>query len=411
MPFVRHLRRMIVAAIAMVGAAGGLNLLIDPYGLFGTPPIGGLSAKKSEAYRHARLAKQQRAVRLQPATVLIGNSRVDVGLDPASPAWPEAMLPVANMGIPGEGVDGSLASLRHALAETPAKTIFLGLDFTDFLLRPAEGSGSDGDRGGGTVAPESLARHLPAALISTSALADSLLTVIDQRRPYATAMTDAGFNPMDDHTAIVRRAGHFALAEKKNRENLAKLLERPPSVFRPDGSPGLPLQQLETLLAAASARGVRVIAFVHPFHAEFLQSIRISGRADAYHAWKGAVAARFWRVARPGWALWDFGVYAPETVEPFPPADDRRAKLRYWWEPGHYKAALGERLLAQMLSGAPGPGVALEPGILRSHLARQEALARRYADANPAIGAYLAALCRPGRCQPPASPPRLSLKR
>lgn len=403
MPFTTNLRRILLTAAALVLLAGAVNLAIDPYGLFGTPSLPGINAKKSEAYNHVRLAKQQRLLRLQPATILIGNSRVDVGLDPESRLWPAGMRPVANIGVPGEGPEGSLASLRLALRETPANTIFLGLDFTDFLsLAPAD----DPD----AAQPEALAPNLPAVLFSTSALVDSLLTVIDQSRPYATAMTAAGFNPMADHEAIIAREGHFALAGKKNRENLERLLGRPASVFQADGTPGAPLQQLAALLAEASAAGVRVIAFIYPFHAEFLQSIALSGRGPAFAAWKRAVAARFWPVALPGWALWDFGVYVPETAEPFPPAGDRLARMRYWWEPGHFKAALGKRMLAQMLTGARGPGNALKPGMIDHHLAVQERLARRYAKNNPAIYAYLRGLCPPGACQDALSTPRLSLK-
>jgi hypothetical protein len=402
-PFAANLRWMLLAAAALVLLAGAVNLAIDPYGLFGAPAIPGVNAKKSEAYNHVRLAKQQRLLRLQPATLLIGNSRVDVGLDPESPLWPVRMQPVVNMGVPGEGLEGSLASLRLALRETPATTIFLGLDFTDFLsLAPSD----DPD----AAQPDALAPTIPAVLFSTSALADSLLTVIDQSRPYATAMTAAGFNPMADHEAIIAREGHFALADKKNRENLARLLARSASVFHADGHPGAPLQQLAALLAEAATARIRVIAIIYPFHAEFLQSIALSGRGPAFAAWKRAVAARFWPVALPGWALWDFGVYGPETVEPFPPEGDRQARMRYWWEPGHFKAAFGERMLAQVLTGAPGPGIALKPGMIDRHLAIQEARARRYAERNPAVHAYLRGLCPPGACQDTPATPRLSLK-
>lgn len=404
MPFAAYLRRMLLAAAALILSAGAVNLAIDPYGLFGSPVVPGINLKKSEAYNHVRLAKQQRLLRRQPATVLIGNSRVDVGLDPESPLWPAAMRPVANMGVPGEGLEGSLASLRQALAETPATTILLGLDFTDFLTLVPSAKLAAGQ-------PEPLTPNLPAVLLSTSALADSLLTVLDQSRPYATAMTAAGFNPMADHEAIIAREGHFALADKKNRENLVRLLARSATVFHADGTPGVPLQQLEVLLAEASAAGKRVIAVIYPFHAELLQSIAISGRGPAYAAWKRAVAARFWPVALPGWALWDFGVYAPETTEPFPAAGDRQARMRFWWEPGHFKAALGERMLEQVLTGAPGPGVALKPGMLAHHLDSEEASARRYARNTPAVLAYLKSLCPPGACpNVPPRPPRLSLK-
>lgn len=402
MPFAAYLRRFLLTAAFGVLAAAGFSALIDPYSVTGAPDIAGLNAKKTESYRHARLAKEARARRLAPATVLIGNSRVDVGLDPESAYWPEDMRPAANLGIPGEGVEGSLASLRFALAEIGARTIVLGLDFTDFLAlqRGAEPENQ----------PPAPAAHLTRTLLSTTALADSILTIADQRRPFATAMTQAGFNPMADHDAIIAREGHFALAGKKNRDNLARLAARAPSARHPDGRPGAPLGTLEILLAEASDAGIRLIAYIHPFHAEFLQSIELSGRGPGYREWKLSVSALFARYARPGWRLWDFGVHAPETIEPFPPAGDRQVRLRFWWEPGHYKAALGEVLLARMLAGRSGFGAELRPDTIGPHLAEQERLARAFAKNHPQLRRYLRSLCPPDACRHAPMEPQLTLK-
>lgn len=389
-----YIRRMVLAAAAFVLCMAAFNALIDPYGLFGLAEVQGLNAKKAYAHNHTRLAKESRAERLQPRTVVIGNSRVDVGFDPLSAEWPADMRPVANLGIPGDGIDGGLASLRFVLRETQATTIVLGLDFTDFLWRSRMGASNS--------ASESIWQSAPQTLLSLKASADSVLTVLAQQDPLSTAMTGNGFNPMRDHTAIVAREGHFALAEQKNRRNLEGLLARPATVFYPDGRLGEPMRQLEQLLAEAAKRKVRVVAFVYPFHAEFLQLIDLTGRGAGYRHWKQAVAGIFnahaSAQAHLDWALWDFGVYAGPTMEPIPAKGDHRGRMHWWWEPGHYKAALGDLMLRRMFGQGADFGIALHPETTVPHLNQQAALASQFRAGNRQTIRNLLDLCPAGAC-------------
>ena len=398
-----YVKQFIVIAALMVLLAGALNLAIDHYGLFGSTEITGVNAKKPAAYTHTRLAKEARTRRLRPVTVLAGNSRVDVGFNPESTAWPAGMRPVVNLGVPGEGVEGSIASLRFALAHTPAKTILVGLDFTDFIAL---------DRGGGADVPQSARtwEFLPETMLSTSAIADSLWTVTAQADPFSPAMTAAGFNPMADHTAIIAREGHFALADQKNRDNLHRLVSRSLSIYHPDGTLGAPLRQWQMFLEEASATGINVVAVIYPLHADFLQSIVLSGRDGAYRQWKQTAAELFFRHANPGWALWDFGVFAAETEEEIPARGDRTSRMQFWWEPGHFKAALGDVVLGQIFGYSDGFGVQLTADTIGDHLDRQQRLAGRYAVQRRHRLWYLYGLCPAGACERPPDTPRITLK-
>ncbi|MGY9054778.1 MAG: hypothetical protein ACKVGZ_04085, partial [Alphaproteobacteria bacterium] len=92
----QYLRTFAILAGLFVLGAGGLNAVVDPYGLYGWVELSGFNAKKAYAHNHTRLAKQARAERIGAKTVIIGNSRVDVGLDPSSSAWPQNDRPVIN---------------------------------------------------------------------------------------------------------------------------------------------------------------------------------------------------------------------------------------------------------------------------------------------------------------------------
>ena len=68
---------LVVLALLVVG----LNLLVDPYDVFGTPRLAHISMLKPGAKNHALLAKTYQEARAHPVTVLIGSSSTHIGID------------------------------------------------------------------------------------------------------------------------------------------------------------------------------------------------------------------------------------------------------------------------------------------------------------------------------------------
>src|SRR6185503_14067163 len=77
--------------------------------------------------------------RISPATVLLGNSRVEVGLDPESPIVPDPFVPVFNAAEAGRDLFTAGRLLQEAIARGRLKQVVVGLDFPDFLERPDNG--------------------------------------------------------------------------------------------------------------------------------------------------------------------------------------------------------------------------------------------------------------------------------
>jgi hypothetical protein len=392
----QYLRTFAILAGLFVLGAGGLNAVVDPYGLYGWVELSGFNAKKAYAYNHTRLAKQARAERIRAKTVIIGNSRVDVGLDPSSSAWPQNDRPVINLGVPGDGVEGLAASFGYAAHSVRADTVFVGLDFTDFLVQ-SMGPMPDAE-------PGQRWRMVPQTTFSTSAVLDSIQTVLAQSNRLSPAMTSNGFNLMIDHQAIVAQEGHFALGHQKIAKNMAMLAGRATSVLIVDGALSEPLKMLARIMESAAKDDVQTVFFIYPLHAQFLQSIALSGRWIEYEEWKRQVLS-LWlssKTTAPGWqtALWDFGVLTNATEEAFPQPGDTRTQMQWWWEPGHFKAALGEQLLVQMLNQGEGFGVRLSSTGIETLLEHQRIRLADYTARHPAIIANLLALCPPNACTP-----------
>jgi hypothetical protein len=52
--------------------------------------------------------------------------------------------------------------------------------------------------------------------------------------------------------------------------------------------------------------------------------------------------------------LWDFSGFSDYSIEAIPAAGDKSTPVRWYWEAGHFKKALGDVILEEVLSAAGG---------------------------------------------------------
>ena len=110
------------------------------------------------------------------------------------------------------------------------------------------------------------------------------------------------------------------------------------------------------------AHHIHLILFIHPYHADYLDMLHEVGLWESFEDWKRSLVKVIETAAqaRPGDVqLFDFAGYNEFTTERVPPPGDRRTVMRWYWEAGHYKPALGSEMLDTMLGRASRFGVAL----------------------------------------------------
>src|SRR5919108_2795123 len=117
---------------ALTCLAVALGVAVDPYRMYATPTVPGWTALKPRINNQTGIAKTYQLERVRPATLLLGNSRVEIGFDPESPSWPATAYPIFNAAVAGGDLGTSLLMLRDADAVRALDTIMLGLDFLDF---------------------------------------------------------------------------------------------------------------------------------------------------------------------------------------------------------------------------------------------------------------------------------------
>jgi hypothetical protein len=352
-----YLRLWAIATLLLAVAIAGLAVGVDPWFVFGTPRIAGFNAVKPRAVAHSTLAKTYQLARVCGRTLLLGNSRVEVGLDPDSAAWPEPLRPVFNAAAAGAGPAFALATLRRALAACPPpRLVVVEVDFPDFLTAP------QAPRPDEPAAPrDGLVTRLgdwARAALSLDALSDSLATLLAQRDPAGPTLTPQGLNPLREYAREVAAHGYAPLFAEKLADYAAQLRAAPEPVL--DAAHSEPLRILAALIRLAEAHRIALVLFVPPYHASYLDLLHQSGRWETFLAFKralaalvpGAGAAPLDPAALAGQTrLIDFSADYPTLHEPVPPRGDTTTPMRFYWESGHFKPALGEAIIARLFRG------------------------------------------------------------
>ncbi len=375
-----------IAAATLTGMSlvcVALTVFVDPYRMFGTPPINHLTTLKPRIYQQIELSKVRQLDRTAPRTLLLGNSRTQNGLDPQSDIWPASFLPVFNAGIAGRDLFTESRMLDEALASAPVTTVILQVDFPDFLSSPTT---TDTDRPlsqnelrlkvdrDGRPNPQrlpQLLQDMASTTLTIDTLFDDLQTLMDQNPSTSVTVTPSGFDPLHEYSSDVRVVGYSGLFAQKNMAYRAQYAKVPHPDFRQPYQIDA-FRALERILQTTRKRGVRLIIFIPPYHADLLKIIRDNGLWPTFENWKRAVVHVVAAQEHGGHEieLIDFSGYSRETMEAVPGPGDLKSQMHWYWEAGHFKSALGEVMLERMISGVGDFGQSLTPDTLEFALAR-----------------------------------------
>jgi hypothetical protein len=367
----RFLLSWVGCLVVVLGVVAAVNLAVDPYDVFGSARIAKLNQFKPRAKNHSMLAKTYQVERVRPVTVLLGSSRVHIGMDASDPAWPAEMLPVYNYAIPGGYATSSgLSNLREAAATGRLKNAIVFLDFQSFFDEETRSAMLTEDDRRYQLAPDG--RPNPArpwqvlndrilALLTMGALVDSMSTVAMQSQHTVLDLAKDGSSTEADFINAARSDGMHALFAQKT----AFEVERAASLARTMAGRKGPLPNLEIvarLITFSRAHGIRLIIAIAPSHMESLELYWRDGLWPRMEQLKTELAAVVAREGAGEVALWDFSDYSIYAIEPVPPEGDFRTQTRWFWESTHFHKALGHLLIQRIAGGgSSGYGVMLTP--------------------------------------------------
>lgn len=338
--FPRYLRTWLLIVAAALLGMGLFNLLIDPYRAYRLVSLPRVDAHKD--YGSSRIIKAEMIHHGPWDVILIGSSRVEIGMDPESPAWDGRR--VYNGGLPGAFFGELADAAEFAARDAHPRTLVLMLDFFGFSRFPSPRH------------EEFAKSRFNPELNLLSYHQDNWLTLFS---------TDRSFSSLDN--AFRRKNSKFTdhglkldmsiPAGLTHRQFLLQTLQRM--------SRGGPFRHYvyDRRLAArfgqvarlCQRQNIQLHAILAPAHAIITEHLRTIGLWDQWEQWKSDLAAELPtdESAGPLPILWDCFTYNPYTTEPIPPADRPDQPMRWYWEPSHFRTALGE-VLIRRINHPPG---------------------------------------------------------
>lgn len=423
-------RYLVTALFALAGVMLGsalVNFLVDPYLVFGRPRVAGFNQAKPAAESREGLMKAYEAQRHNPRTVVLGSSRADIGLNPASASWPPQWGPVYNLSLAGADLGQNLRYLKHLVRAHAGRSalehVVLGLDFESFLARPKQaGTGADaGPReleiqsrldamAAVSVASQQRAWQDKAeSLFTLDALLDSGLAVLASQSATPGVDIDADGQFSDGQLRKwTQTDGVAQLFKQKNLDMLRGFKPPRRSLDPGDGSLMRGQSQVAGLLELARQHRLKLVLLIQPSHVSRLEMLDAMGYWAEFELWKRALTtiADAARASGVNVTLWDFSGYEPENLEQLPAKEQAHTPLQWYWDPVHYRPALGDRLLAMVTAegGAPPPGMltaaTVDARLQQVHRDRAAYRERNQADANQ----WRMLVCPGPSCAKPAAP-------
>jgi hypothetical protein len=346
-----YVRTWTFAAIGALALIGAFNMLVDPYRYFAAPRIAGLNALKPRPDANLASVKLMAASQLQPQAVVLGNSRMDVAIDPLHPAWHGRQA--YNLGIPGGGICSAWSSLQVLRSGQGPELIVLGADFLDFLTRSQSLDCSAGAQ------PQPLQERL-RAIGSLSGLQASLDTVLMQSDPYPDELTEQGLSPVRNYERIAATDGYEAMFRQRAQETALSIMRAPHQLTLPGRTTSLELETLRKIIADAIAHGSRLEIVIYPYHAQYLVMFDDAGLWPLFETWKRMLLAMVEQEAAGARTaqvrIWDFSGLTSYHAEPIPAPSARDARMQWYWEGGHFKQSLGNLMLQRMFAADADDG-------------------------------------------------------
>ncbi len=382
-----------LSIIVITGLLASINYFIDPYLLYGSNRISGINDKKPATANRSALFKPYQAIAVKPTTLVVGNSRPEMGINPESSCWPNHYGTIYSLTFPGMSFYGQIRALFHAVSDSPVENILLGVDFVDFLqlreqpkknywpprnsdffdrLRVDEKSNSNSSYRYNQL------KDFSAGLFSLTALNDSVSTLLSQN-VNSVNRTHLGFNPARDYLDIIRHEGPRVLYRQKMNE-LNKRFEQPGMSVYDAKLWSTEFEGLKRTIQLALAQNIQLTIYINPYHYSYFEAIEKSGYWPEFEAFKKGLMQVVKQYGQNKVALWDFALYSNYTVSPKPSKKEAKKFLRWFWEPAHYKAKLGEYLLSDMYQQScvkkklSPVGVKLNDIDIDRHLAKQRQL-------------------------------------
>jgi hypothetical protein len=373
-------------SIVVATAIAAVNVIVDPYLVFSVPRMTGFNARKPavDTQQQQQLMKAYEVLRKDPATLLLGSSRIALGIDTNSPYWPERDRPVYNLGIPGGDPYMAYRYLQHEMARHRPQLVVMGLEPDHFLNdgppRPSGLQSRPPPAGfesrllvaadGSENKDVGWARFVDSfqSVLSLQAINDSLSTLSANISRNSSDVPNGGVWEWSIPRKLSEEVGPYPLFVLSDMSYFRYFATSKSTEYSVD--PDV-MRVLRDIMELCRGTGTRLAIIVNPSHVYELEVLSMSGMWPALENWKRQllVLTSQYKAERSESRveLWDFSGYDSFSTETIP----KDKQLLHWFiDPAHYGPALGDEIIKRVVGGGDYRfGVLLTPENIEGHLA------------------------------------------
>jgi hypothetical protein len=414
-----YLLTLLACGAALIACVAAFDAAIDPFCMYHGPATNGTGRYKPAVYNRVRLYKAFEVRRLRPQVIILGSSRVHIGLSCSHPALMQLNEPCYNLAFDGATTKEMYAYLRHAQAIRPLRHVILGLDvyhastapsftrpdFDPLVLRdghaPAWWRLITGDL--------RILASLDAFRASVDALIAGKSTEPSWFAPDGQRLGEVFFHRKgEDFTRLGPRAYFdeidrlevgFQTADAAPPAGKVAMTTLPWAADPNQTS----LAYVRRIVEFCGKRNIDLRIFFTPSHVHQLEIAAAAGAWPAIENGKRALVRMLAEESArhpgaPPVPLIDFSGYSSVTTEALP-ARDSRTEMSYYWDSSHFKEIVGDYVLDRLFGfaavsrGIPADfGVRLTQDTIEPYLSRQRIAQATYRDRFPTEVAALRSL-------------------
>lgn len=338
------------------------NWFIDPFGMFWSPQVERVNLVKPEAGKRSRITKAYQVNEIKPDILIVGNSRVEIGLNPNNNNFNGKV--VYNQGMPGASVAMQVDYALDAIANNETiEQLFVGVDFLDFLLSEKQvlNFKTKNNSLGQTKYDFRLISQDKSPLASIARLKEKLtmmfsldafsasINTIFQQKSMTSSLSALGFNNARSYVSIMNSEGIKPLFKQKLHEISTRLTSKPWVIKVQETAPYSPtFAHLGRLIKVAKEKQVDITFFINPYHFSYLHTLADNNQWSNFQVWKKTLVNYLSVTQGKEFILWDFSGES-DFVNEAVPLTNPKQQMQWFWEPAHYKKELGDKLVARLL--------------------------------------------------------------
>ncbi|HBY86562.1 MAG TPA: hypothetical protein DEO86_11870 [Colwellia sp.] len=338
------------------------NWFIDPFGMFWSPQVERVNLVKPEAGKRSRITKAYQVNEIKPDILIVGNSRVEIGLNPNNNNFNGKV--VYNQGMPGASVAMQVDYALDAIANNETiEQLFVGVDFLDFLLSEKQvlNFKTKNNSLGQTKYDFRLISQDKSPLASIARLKEKLtmmfsldafsasINTIFQQKSMTSSLSALGFNNARSYVSIMNSEGIKPLFKQKLHEISTRLTSKPWVIKVQETAPYSPtFAHLGRLIKVAKEKQVDITFFINPYHSSYLYTLADNNQWSNFQIWKKTLVNYLSITQGEEFILWDFSGES-DFVNEAVPLTNPKQQMQWFWEPAHYKKELGDKLVARLL--------------------------------------------------------------